>query len=152
MKIKSIFCALAVFTAIIALPRLGMAQFSIPWSTVDGGGGTSTGGTFSVSGTIGQADAGQAPMTGGTFSLAGGFWGVFAVPTPEAPMLRVERSAPNTVVIAWPAPSTGWSLLRSPTMAPGSWVPAPDRIVVVGSENQVIISPPAGIWFYRLQQ
>jgi hypothetical protein len=49
------------------------AQLSITWSTIDGGGGTSTGGVFSLSGTIGQHDAGPA-MAGGTFTLTGGFW------------------------------------------------------------------------------
>ena len=44
----------------------------IPWYSIDGGGGTSEGGQFSVAGTIGQHDAGA--MTGGGFSLAGGFW------------------------------------------------------------------------------
>ena len=34
------------------------AQYSIDWSTIDGGGGTSTGGVYTVSGTIGQPDAG----------------------------------------------------------------------------------------------
>ena len=47
-------------------------QFAIDWFTVDGGGGTSTGGVFSVSGTIGQPDAGK--MSGGNFSVDGGFW------------------------------------------------------------------------------
>ena len=46
---------------------------SIPWWTVDSGGGTSTGTGYSLSGTIGQADAGA--MSGGNYSLAGGFWG-----------------------------------------------------------------------------
>lgn len=42
-------------------------------STIDGGGGTSTGGVFELSGTFGQPDAG-AEMTGGDFALTGGFW------------------------------------------------------------------------------
>src|SRR5213594_598068 len=46
------------------------AQYSLGWFTIDGGGGTSTGGVYSVSGTIGQPDAG-APMTGGKYSLTG---------------------------------------------------------------------------------
>ena len=50
-----------------------LAQFSIPWFTVDGGGGTSTGGTFTLSGTIGQHDAGT--HTGGAFQCLGGYWG-----------------------------------------------------------------------------
>jgi hypothetical protein len=46
-------------------------QFSIDWSTIDGGGGTSVGGVYSVSGTIDQPDAG-ATMSGGNFSPAAG--------------------------------------------------------------------------------
>lgn len=47
--------------------------YDLSWSTVDGGGGTSSGGSFSLSGTVGQPDASQA-MTGGTYTLQGGFW------------------------------------------------------------------------------
>src|SRR5215468_10720568 len=54
-------------------------QYSISWSTIDGGGGTSTGGVFSVSGTIGQPDANATPMIGGNFSLSGGFWSALSV-------------------------------------------------------------------------
>ncbi len=39
---------------------------------MDGGGGTATGGGFTVQGTIGQPDAGL--MSGGDFTLAAGFW------------------------------------------------------------------------------
>mgnify|MGYP001488349017 CR=1 FL=1 len=54
-------------------PR-AVTQYSINWSTIDCGGGVSSGGTFSITGTIGQPDAGR--MTGGSFSLSGGFWSV----------------------------------------------------------------------------
>jgi len=46
--------------------------FSIPWWTVDGGGGTSYGGSYSLSGTAGQPDNIQ--MTGGAYTLESGFW------------------------------------------------------------------------------
>ena len=49
------------------------AQPTMPWFTIDAGGGTSAGGSFTLSGTIGQCDA-AAPMTGGGFTLTGGFW------------------------------------------------------------------------------
>ena len=53
------------------------AQLAVNWYTIDGGGGTSSGGTFVVSGTIGQPDAGV--MSGGIFVVNGGFWpGVIA--------------------------------------------------------------------------
>lgn len=45
----------------------------LSWFTIDGGGGTSSGGDFKLSATIGQPDAG-APLVGGIFTLVGGFW------------------------------------------------------------------------------
>jgi len=59
--------------AVTALASVAAAQYSISWYTIDGGGGTSAGGTYSVSGTIGQPDAGPT-MTGSTYSVTGGFW------------------------------------------------------------------------------
>ena len=86
-----------------------LAQYSIDWSTIDGGGGTSTGGVYSVSGTIGQPDAGA--MSGGNFTLQGGFWGVIAaVQTPGAPLLWVTRTTTNTVVVGWALSEVNWQL------------------------------------------
>ena len=50
-----------------------LAEYSLPWWTSDSGGGTSTGGNYSLSGTIGQPDA--ASLSGGNYRLEGGFWG-----------------------------------------------------------------------------
>jgi hypothetical protein len=47
------------------------AGFDLGWWTVDAGGGTSSGGAFTLSGSAGQADAGT--LDGGTFHLDGGF-------------------------------------------------------------------------------
>jgi hypothetical protein len=61
------------------------ADYDLSWYTIDGGGGTSTGGDFTLSGTIGQPDAGT--MSGGSFDLAGGFWSSFAIDVePECPI------------------------------------------------------------------
>lgn len=46
--------------------------YAIPWWTIDGGGGTSSGSNYTVSGTIGQADT--ATMSGGNYAVSGGFW------------------------------------------------------------------------------
>ena len=59
------------------LQALGQS-YSIDWYKIAGGGGTSTGATYQVSGTIGQPDAGGA-MSGGNYSLTGGFWSLIAV-------------------------------------------------------------------------
>jgi hypothetical protein len=57
----------------LILPSAAHAQFQIDWYTIDAGGGDSSGGVFSLTGTIGQPDAGAS--AGGTFQCGGGFWG-----------------------------------------------------------------------------
>ena len=75
MKIKLL--SLCTFGLLALAGMKASAQFTIDSFTIAGGGGTSIGGGYSVSGTIGQPDAGT--MSGGTYSLDGGFWG--AIPT-----------------------------------------------------------------------
>ena len=48
--------------------------YDLTWSTIDGGGGSSAGSGYQLSGTLGQPDAG-ATLSGGGYSLSGGFWG-----------------------------------------------------------------------------
>ena len=48
--------------------------YDLTWYTIDGGGGSSTGSGYQLSGTLGQPDAG-ATLSGGVYSLSGGFWG-----------------------------------------------------------------------------
>jgi hypothetical protein len=77
-----------VFT-LLALPALAQVGggYDLTWNSVDGGGGTSsTGGPFSLGGTIGQPNAGS--LSGGAYSLAGGFWPANAS-TPTASALLV---------------------------------------------------------------
>jgi hypothetical protein len=78
--------------------------YSINWYKIAGGGGTSAGGVYSVSGTIGQHDAGG-PMTGGSYSLTGGFWSLIGVvQTPGAPLLTVFLAPQlSAVTIFWPS-------------------------------------------------
>jgi len=59
--------------------RLAAQSYSIDWFSIDSGSGTSTGGPFSMSGTIGQPDAGPT-MTSGNYSLTGGFWALCVLP------------------------------------------------------------------------
>ena len=48
-------------------------SYDLTWSTIDGGGYMfSTGGNYSLGGTLGQPDAGA--LGGGSYTLAGGFW------------------------------------------------------------------------------
>jgi hypothetical protein len=139
-----------IVAAAIFVPALAYSQtYSIDWFTIDGGGGSSTGGVYSVSGTIGQPDAGH--MSGGNFTLDGGFWGIIAaVQSPGAPTLRVFRTTTNTVVVAWPTSPTGFNLQQDPTLGNTNWTAVTNAVAVVSGENQVTISPPVGNRFFRL--
>ncbi len=140
----------AIFTTIFMVGVLvALAQYSIDWYTIDGGGGTSTGGVYTVSGTIGQPDAGR--MSGGPYSLEGGFWGIVnIVQTPGAPLLTITSSG-GGVVLSWPAPSTGWVLQQNPDLATtNAWANVPGSPVVVGTNNTVTVAPALGNRFYRL--
>ncbi|RME96911.1 MAG: hypothetical protein D6768_20900 [Chloroflexi bacterium] len=70
--------AVVVVVATLWLTATALASggptYAIPWWTIDGGGGTSSGPNYSVSGTIGQFDARTSAMSNGNFSVTGGFW------------------------------------------------------------------------------
>jgi hypothetical protein len=125
-------------------------NYSINWYKVSGGGGTSTGGVYSVSGTVGQHDAGG-PMSGGSYSVTGGFWSLIAVvQTPGAPSLTITFSG-TSVIVSWPYPSNGWTLQQNPSVAnAGGWTTSGYTVSNNGSVNSVTITAPTGNLFFRL--
>jgi hypothetical protein len=123
--------------------------FTIDWFTIDGG-GTSTGGVFAVSGTVGQPDASAQPMTGGNFSLIGGFWALFPVQTPDAPLLTIRLTATNTALVLWPSPSIGFALQQNVDLNTTNWIAAPQSVTDNGTNKFIIVNPPTGNRFYRL--
>jgi hypothetical protein len=125
-------------------------NFAIDWHTIDGGGGTSTGGNFSLSGTIGQPDANAQPMTGGAFSLTGGFWSLFAVQTPGAPLLTITRLSATSARVSWPSPSTGFVLQQNSDLNTTDWVNAPQAVSDNGTIRSINVNPTTGRRFYRL--
>jgi len=71
--IPSLFI-LTILITTIAFAQSSGGDFTLVKSTIDNGGGTSSGGEFSITGTIGQPDANRQISTGVGFSVAGGFW------------------------------------------------------------------------------
>jgi len=135
----------------LVAPLSSHAQsLSIDWFTIDGGGGTSTGGAFAVSGTIGQPDANGQTLTGGNFSLEGGFWALFAVQTPGAPLLTIRLTAANTAVVFWPSPSTGFILQQNDDLNTPNWITAPQSVSDNGTSKFILVTSPVGNRFYRL--
>jgi hypothetical protein len=140
----------AFLLSALCIPLSAFGQYSIDWHTVDGGGGTSAGGVYVVSGTLGQPDAGG-PMTGGNFSLTGGFWSlVSVVQTPGAPLLTITRTVTNTMIVSWPSPSTGWNLQQNTNLNTTYWGAPAESISDDGTNRFIIINPPTGHRFYRL--
>ena len=137
-----------LLSLLLALPALAQTNYSIDWYKIAGGGGTSTGGTYSVSGTIGQHDAGG-PMTGGSYSLTGGFWALISVvQTAGAPTLYISHSG-NTVTVYWQAVS-GWSLQQNSALAvPAGWS-ASGGVTNSNGTNYLNLTSPPGNLFFRL--
>jgi len=76
---KRIHTLIIIFLLLLAMASLGPVLlantangYGLSWLTVDGGGGTSQGGQYRASITIGQGDT--AVMAGGGYKLTGGFW------------------------------------------------------------------------------
>ena len=126
-------------------------NFSIDWYKISGGGATSTGGVYRVTGTIGQPEAGA--VSGGRYSLDGGFWGVaLAVQTPGAPLLTAVRSG-NNVIISWPSPSSGYVLeVTSNLNPPINWLSVAGTPVLVDQDLTLTLPASSGIQFYRLKK
>ena len=141
--------ALSALTVLAVVGGASAQSYSIDWFTI-GGGGTSTGGVFAVSGTTGQPTANAQSMTNGTFSLTGGFWSIFAVQTPDAPLLTVERQG-AAVRVFWPPPATGFVLDQSLTVT-GAWSQV--AFPYTTNVNGISVSTPApvGNKFYRLRK
>jgi hypothetical protein len=144
-----------IFILLILSSALGTAlaqSYSIDWYKVSGGGGTSTGGTYSVSGTIGQPDASEA-MTGGNYSLTGGFWSLISVvQTAGAPTLTITHSG-SGVIISWPSSATGWTLQQNSDLkASGSWATSSYTISDNGTIKSITVAAPTGNLFFRLSK
>jgi hypothetical protein len=149
-SLARILIGLGLVVAVLS-PSVLLAQaYFIDWFTIDGGGGTSTGGVYSVSGTIGQPDAGG-PMTGGQYSLTGGFWALYVVQTTGAPLLSIRLTTTNTAQVYWTSPSIGWNLQVNTNLTTTNWVAPLETVTDDGTIKYIIVNPPTGNRYYRLK-
>ena len=139
------YLVLALGSTTMLLSSAAAQTYSIDWSTIDGGGGTSTGGVYSVSGTIGQPDAGG-PMTNGQYSVTGGFWVLpTAIQTGGAPTLAIVPATPGNATISWTPNTPGWILQETWVLSPANWTNSPS-----GSANPIVVPAITPSKFYRL--
>ena len=134
-KLRTIAITLLVCAALatcwqVAVTQLG-DSYDLSWNTIDGGGGMdSTGGSYSLGGTIGQVEA-QQPANGGSYNLQGGFW--HEACAPQVVPVTIACSG-NQVELTWvddPA-NMGYDVYRatSPYVLP---LPANKQASVRGS-------------------
>lgn len=80
---SSVWPWLALLLAVTPLYAQFGGDFEIVRSTIDGGGGHSSGGAFELIGTIAQPEADPNIATGGDFSVRGGFYQADIVERPD---------------------------------------------------------------------
>jgi len=64
--------SLVLLIAAFMMVSVAGGDYSMSWYTIDGGGGTISGGPYQLTGTVGQADAGYHDEP--YYELLGGFW------------------------------------------------------------------------------
>jgi hypothetical protein len=64
--------------------------------------------------------------------------------------VTIERVSPSSVLLSWPAPSTGFVLQQNTNLTTTNWVVVSNPPVVVNGEKQVTVSPLVGSRYYRL--
>lgn len=142
-----------VFASVVAL---GLAWLSlsalaqdkaVESAVISGGGGSSSGSRFQVTGTIGQVDASVSRMAGTRFGVQGGFHALIAIQTPGAPELSIRVSG-GQVVVSWPDEVEGWILQESGKVGPAAaWSSS-----IGVTDNRLTLGLPTGNRFYRLQR
>ncbi len=129
-----------------------LAQTGGPWaiksSTADGGGAVSTGGTWKVTGTIGQPDATASKSTGGVWAVQGGFW-PGTVTEAGGPALTIAPLGVTRVTVAWPAAAVGYKLQYSTD--PASWTDYPG-VTISGASSIVFPLANGPRYFFRLKR
>ena len=127
-------------------------QYAMPWSKIAGGGTMqSTGGVYTLSGTIGQADAGRVAATN-AYRIEGGFWAI-AIQQLGYPALNITRSGTNALV-TWITAETGFILQTSADMTtPTAWSDTAFTPSITGTTN-LVTAPldPAQKKYFRLRR
>lgn len=78
-KLITLVIAGGLFLLLAAVALSSPTVMEISWWSIDGGGGTSAGGRYALSGTIGQPDVGF--QSGSNFSTTGGYWSLTGAST-----------------------------------------------------------------------
>lgn len=142
-----------VFTTVPGgVGKLRAQDVAVDWFTIDAGGGSCSGGTFALMGTVGQPDA-AGPVGGGTYAISGGFWGIAAIQTAGAPTLFLTRRDPAHVTLHWTPDTPGWVLQECTDLRAGEWTDVPGGTGGPGSlPAEVTVPADQPRKFFRLKK
>jgi hypothetical protein len=139
--------------AFAAATSLALAGYTIESWTISGGGGTGSGGNYTLTGTIGQPAAGAA--AGGSYSLYGGFWSATIIQTTNAPRLSLTNAA-GQITVSWPKPAEGWVLQTTTAFVPPpgatTWTAIPGPYAGDATHFRVTQAIAPGNKFFRLHK
>lgn len=152
MKIRKIrlIGSLLSWAALILASSL-QAQYSVTWSRIAGGGGTSSGGGYSLNGTVGQHDVGP-PMSGAGYAMLDGFWSGINSGQNAPPWLGISLSN-NIATLYWPLSAVGFNLEQTSFLSlPNIWTTIPTPYLSNATSFYFSIVSPTGQRYFRLQK
>ena len=160
--------ALAVLLATASMPTLAGGSYSMPWFRLTSGGGVSSGGAYSLAGSIAPTDAGTTGSNGvalhtpdGTaltqYQLVSGFSAFVVQSTAAAdttPQLKFAASG-SSGTFSWTATGSGGTLQQSASLGPDAeWIDVEAPVTTNGTTRSVQLPSPDGssAMFFRLRQ
>lgn len=135
---------LSLLSLLLLLPTVSSPAepYALDWWTSAAGCGTSGGGTYALSGMIGQTDC--TVMSGGGYCVDGGFWPGLTIPSnTDVPTLAIQI-VNDHARISWSPATPGFTLEQTEDLSAPNWIPAP-------AGNPVIVPMSAKTQFFRLR-
>jgi len=126
-----------------------LAQYSLLSSSFAAVGRESSGGSYTVSSSIGNV-GGATTASEGSFSVTSSPWMVAVVESPGSPKLTIV-AASGSMSVSWPSLSTGWVLQQNTNgVTSVNWSNVTATIQDDGITKSLTVNPAAGSRFYRL--
>jgi hypothetical protein len=124
-------------------------NYSLNSPAINAGGGTFSGGTFSLTANIGQP-ANPSAASGGSFTMNAGPATLLAnVVTPGMPTVTIKLVSHN-IILSWPVTAAGFALEQTASLKTPNWTTTAGTVTVVNGQNQLVITTPTGNNYFRL--
>ena len=141
--------ALAISAICLFLVTLAHAQSTL---SLTGGGGSSSGEDYKITGTIGQMD-GTSVMAGEDIELTGRVTTMLGtLPTSDGTTLTIAVTPQNMIVISWPSDGTDFVLEQSSDLGSPTWATIGATPEDDGWTKTVTMPVTMGNKFFRLRK